>query len=535
MGCLFYFQQMSDLVPLCFLRIWCRTNNSWLSFKTKSNDRYLINPSGYFNELPDGSLTNINPRTAFPLHNRLPCVPLELLSERKQFANAKFVAVPLAVPKETTPQKIEPELLQQNPLADSQFASLINADERYILLRALESGIVSKSGFDKLAELRSKHGTIGAALVHSHICSWESLLAHCLDIRHTSNIDPPHSKFLVHRKEWELIGEILHILGCITRTHLEYALKIKREGNQAIGQILTAMGACSQKDIERCLEIQAEVIYPGNSEIALIGNLLIRQGIISEEDLEIALRQQKVARQPLGKILVSMGACSQSDINSYSQIYGSDFQSEVDEVNLGNYLLKIDAITRTNLEEALRIQERGRQVLGELLVTMGLCAAEDIENIIQLQREMRDTHKSGIEKLGSILIHCGKVQPTKIDQAVKLQSISRQPLGAILVALGACTVKDVEMALEIQAAWRKQQQANKDRLGEVLMQQGVLSEPDLEEPLLEHMRTERPLGLILVEHKLCSPEQIIIALNDRDAQRQASFLEFVFSKLQLKR
>ena len=60
-------QPMKDYVPLCFTRIWCRKNDAWLSFKTVTQDRFLVNPEGYFIELPDGSLTRISPRTTFPV------------------------------------------------------------------------------------------------------------------------------------------------------------------------------------------------------------------------------------------------------------------------------------------------------------------------------------------------------------------------------------------------------------------------------------------------------------------------------------
>ena len=503
-------------------------NDSWLSFKTLGKDRYLINPSGYFIELPDGSLTPISPRVTFPVFDRFPSVPFETLSIRTQYGDdARFVSVPIIVPREVEPTKIEVEQLMVDPLDQLQFPEKLVPIERYVLLRALETGLVSQTGFNKMVELRARFRTIGSALISGGICQWESLLGFCLDTRPPSRLDPPSLRTLIERREWELTGEILVALGRINRTHLEFALKIKRDGSQALGQILTAMGACKDDDIDRCLNIQNAVKDPPGGEVALIGKLLVGQGIIAEEDLEDALRNQRIARQPLAKILVSMGACSQRDIDSFARVSGVGFQSEIDDVALGNYLTKTDTITKTHLEEALRIQQRGRQVLGELLVSMGLCSAVDIENVIVFQREVRDTYRSGVEKLGSILIHCGKVPPTKVDEAVKLQSIGRQPFGAILVALGACTADDVMEALNIQQQWRATDHSSGDRLGEVLIRQGILSEEKLEEPLLEHMRDEKPLGRILIDRSICSPEQIIEALIERDHKRQYEFLEYV--------
>ena len=503
-------------------------NDSWLSFKTVGKDRYLVNPSGYFIELPDGALTQISPRVTFPVWERFPCVPLETLSIRAQYGeNARFVAVPMIVPREVEPVPIEIDTLREDPLKRMEFPEELSLLERYVLYRSLETGLVSKTGFSKMVEMRGRFKTIGSALIYGGICQWESLLGYCLDTRPPSRLDPPSLRTLIERREWELTGEILQAVGKINRTQLEYALKIKREGSQALGQILTAMGACKPEDVERCLKIQTEVKQPPGGEVALIGKLLVSQGIIAEEDLEDALRNQRIARQPLAKILVSMGACTQRDIDGFARVSGVSFQSEIDDVSLGNYLLKTDTITKIHMEEALRIQQRGRQVLGELLVSMGLCSAQDIENVIQFQQEVRETHRSGVEKLGSILIHAGKVPPPKVEEAVKLQGIGRQPYGAILVALGACTADDIMSALDIQQKWRGRERPPGDRLGEVLVKQGVITEQELEEPLLEHMREEKPLGRILIDRNICTPEQIIEALIERDHKRQYEFLEFV--------
>lgn len=503
-------------------------NDSWLSFKTVTKDRYLINPSGYFIELPDGSLSQISPRVTFPVTDRFPSVPLETLSVRTQYGDdARFVAVPIVVPREVEPSKVTIETLKEDPLNKLEFPEKLDPLERYVLFRALETGLVSKTGFSKMVEMRARFKTIGSALIYGGICQWESLLGYCLDTRPPSRLDPPSLRTLIERREWELTGEILVALGKINRTSLEYALKIKRDGSQALGQILTAMGACKEEDVDRCLKIQQEVKQPPGSEVALIGKLLVNQGIILEDDLEDALRNQRIARQPLAKILVSMGACSQRDIDGFARATGVAFQSEIDDVSLGNYLLKTDTITKIHLEEALRIQQRGRQVLGELLVSMGLCSAQDIENVIQFQREVRETYRSGVEKLGSILIHQGKVPPPKVDEAVKLQSIGRQPFGAILVALGACTAEDVIQALDFQQKWRARPRPPGDRLGEVLVKEGIVTDQELEEPLLEHMRDEKPLGRILIDRNICAPEQIIEALIERDYKRQCEFLNFV--------
>jgi len=519
---------MNNQLPLCLLRLWCRRNNSWLSFKTVQKDRFLVNPSGYFIELPDGSLTPISPRVTFPADERFPAVPLDDLSIRQQFGDdARFLAVPLVVAAEQEPAKVDIDLLREDPLHKMDIPDSLDRLERYVLARALETGLVSSSGFSKMLELRTRFKTIGSALVYGGICKWEMLLGYCLDTRPASTLDPPALRQLIERREWELTGEILLALGLINRTHLEYAFKLKREGSQALGQILVGMNVCKETDIERCLKIQTELRLPPGGDLALIGKLLIDEGLVSADDVEEALRNQRIARQPLAKILVMMGACAQKDIDGYSRSANLQYASEIDDVKLSEYLLKTETITKIHLEEALRIQRRGRQVLGELLVSSGHCQQQSIDDMVLLQRQVRETHRVGVEKIGSILMHVCKVPEAKIDEAMKLQNLGRQPFGSILVTLGYCSDEDIEKVLEIQELWRKQEKPQNDRLGEVLVQQGVISEDILEQALEVHRSGEQPLGRILVDRSICTPEQIIEALIQRDDRRHHDFLKFV--------
>jgi hypothetical protein len=60
----------------------------------------------------------------------------------------------------------------------------------------------------------------------------------------------------------------------------------------------------------------------------------------------------------------------------------------------------------------------------------------------------------------------------------------------------------------------------------------ILTESQLEDPLLQHMREEKPLGRILVERGICRPEQILCALIDRDNARQEEFFRYVRSHIE---
>jgi hypothetical protein len=197
---------------------------------------------------------------------------------------------------------------------------------------------------------------------------------------------------------------------------------------------------------------------------------------------------------------------------------------------MGTYFVKKEKINKMQLDEAMRIQQRGRQVLGEMLVAYGLCTHGDIENMMALQREVREAYRSGVERLGDLLIKKGKVASHLVDEALETQAIGRQPFGAILVAMGSCGAIDVNLALEMQKQWRARPKEPGDRLGEVLVKHSIISPKELADPLLEHMREERPLGRILVDRGVCTPEAIIGALIERDQVRHEQFMTYVRSQ-----
>src|SRR3990167_4067805 len=94
-------------IPLSLLRLWCRRQNSWLSFNTAACDRYLIGTRGYFIELPDGCLEAIVPHVAFPVLERFASVNIDKLQVQTQFVYGfSFISVPETGPRAGKPRGV---------------------------------------------------------------------------------------------------------------------------------------------------------------------------------------------------------------------------------------------------------------------------------------------------------------------------------------------------------------------------------------------------------------------------------------------
>jgi hypothetical protein len=520
---------VAESFNLPLLRVWCRKNDAWLSFRTRSDDRYFVNPYGYFVELPDGRLAQVTARVAFPLINCYPSVMLSDLEVQAGFGSASyFVYAPRQGDVTGQPEGIRLSQLRHDLDSILPAAARLTPPEVYIALRILEAGFIGEEELNDLVRRLSPGKTLAQELLSQEVCTWEVMLGACMDTRTPQNFDPCSIDRKGFLREWELAGEILIAMGKISRSRLEYALRIKKEGERTIGEILTASGACSAQDIEQGLVIQEAVREARGSEVGLIGELMIKRGLMSSEAVADVLQRQKMSGQPLSTILLSLGYCTEDDINAYKQANGwHSFQGEIEDNNLGCWLLTKHRITEEQLQHAVQVQGRGRQMFGQAAVAMGFTSSDQIDETLRIQAGARRLHKTGIEKIGSILLAQGKVEQSKLEEAISTQRSGRKALGEILMAVGGCSEAAVRLAIEIQRVWRDKVEGKEDRLGDVLQQRGFLSDENLKVAILLQSETQKPMGRVLVENNFCTPEEIVATLLMRDYKRQNDLHQFI--------
>lgn len=515
---------------LPLLRVWCRKKDAWLSFKTRDQDRYFINPYGYYVELPDGRLTQITARVAFPLVKCYPSIALSDLEVQMGFGSASYFVYAL---RENGNETFEPHDIKLSQLRyelDQILAvsEKLSPPERYVAVRLMESGYISDDSIREIISNRKPEKTLGQEIVTGEFCTWEVLLGACLDTRSPANFDPPGPGGRTFLREWELAGEILIAMQKVTRSKLEYALKIKREGARTIGEILTASGACRDDEVEKCLLIQNTIRDVRGSEVGLIGELLVRRGLIQAQELTAALQRQKFSSQTLAQLLISLRYCGQADIDDYKNNNGwHSFQGDIEDNNLASWLMMRRRVSEEQMKHAVAIQGHGRQALGQVMSGMGLVTPQQVEETLRLQDETRAAFRAGIERIGSILLSKGIIAAHQLELALQSQSRGRQALGEILMSVGGCSEYAVRFAIELQRRWREMIEYKEDRLGEVLVERGLITGSDLKSAIAVQENTGTPLGRVLVEQCLCTPEEIIATLLMRDYKRQCDLHGFV--------
>jgi hypothetical protein len=521
---------VTESFNLPLLRVWCRKHDAWLSFKTRDQDRYFINPYGYYIEMPDGRLAQITARVAFPLVNCYPSVGLHELDVQSGFGSASYFVYALRDGDGNTVQPRDIKLSQLRYELEQilSVSEQLTPPERYLAVRMMEAGYLTEEQVRTTLMNRSPGTTLGQAIVSGELCKWEVLLGACLDTRSPGNFDPPGHAGRTFLREWELAGEILIAMGKVPRSKLEYALKIKKDGARILGEILTAAGACSDDQVDECLLIQNAVRDVRGSEVGLIGELLVRRGLIQPHDLIAALQQQKYSGQTLAQVLLTLRYCQPRDIDEYKTNNGwHSFQGEIEDNNLVSWLLMSGRISEQQVKHAVAIQGRGRQALGEVIAGMGLVTEEQVEATLRVQEETRAAFRAGIERIGSILLSKGVIIPDQLEYALHAQVRGRKALGEILMSVGGCSEYAVRFAIELQRRWREMVEYKEDRLGEVLVQRGLLTSEALNEAMNLQQSTATALGRILVEKRWCTPEEIIATLLMRDYKRQCDLHSFI--------
>lgn len=124
--------------------------------------------------------------------------------------------------------------------------------------------------------------------------------------------------------------------------------------------------------------------------LPLIGTVLVKEGLITQDQLDRGLarqRQLKAAGKivPLGQILIDMKAVTEANIRRCLQIQNEIAVLKSETNKLGMQLLEANLITPTQLQVGLADHRATGTRLGEVLVARGFIAEAALERFIRAQ------------------------------------------------------------------------------------------------------------------------------------------------------
>ncbi|WP_224981916.1 Ig-like domain-containing protein [Geomonas agri] len=170
---------------------------------------------------------------------------------------------------------------------------------------------------------------------------------------------------------------------------------------------------------------------------------------------------------------------------------------------LGQILLDGKFVSKHTLNRALAEQKTTHELLGGVLVRMGVLKPEDVAAPLLIQQHLshiEDAAKLAAgdrQLLGALLVQSGKITGAQLDEAIAEQKRSGERLGQVFTRLGILTEPQLKGLLD----WQQNQGAPSGtplRLGELLVATGHITREQLERALAKQGQTGRKLGDVLV-------------------------------------
>lgn len=181
--------------------------------------------------------------------------------------------------------------------------------------------------------------------------------------------------------------------------------------------------------------------------------------------------------------------------------------------HIGRILLDGRFLSQQKLGSALEEQKRTKEILGQVLVRMGILGPEDVKVSLLVQTHLNsvtDAVKVAAgerQLLGELLVQSGRITSEQLDYAISEQQRTGEKLGEVFKRLGMLTEGQLNALLDFQL---NQEGASDSplRLGELLVATGHITREQLKHALHRQTLSNNRLGDVLVEEGYVPPSRI---------------------------
>jgi tetratricopeptide (TPR) repeat protein len=255
--------------------------------------------------------------------------------------------------------------------------------------------------------------------------------------------------------------------------------------------------------------------YPGD---ILIGDLMVKAGVISAVQLDEAVKLAGNKHLQLGQMLIMAGHISPRDLQAAVDAQSMLRDRAMDQ-NMATRCLKIACKTGMNFVDVFRDQDGAKNSgavsnkLGELLLEANLIDRE------QFGKSMQRSLATGLP-LGRILVLNGALSETVLNTALEIQvrlrdgMLSREEaLEALRGQIGDMDQEETQrQTLTLQTVLSNPPRKRGIRLGELMVLAGLLNETDVMNALELGLVNEQPIGEVMVNQGFLTNEMLDYAL-----------------------
>lgn len=229
--------------------------------------------------------------------------------------------------------------------------------------------------------------------------------------------------------------------------------------------------------------------YHGKSR--LLGNVLVNHGLITEEQLESALAEQKINRKRLGDILVDNGWICERDLTQgiSKQLFISYI--EMNEMDPTPQALALVPESIAERLEIVPLKVTDNTLSIAIAEPLNLLALDELRMITGLNIEMAVATATDIR-----MAICKWYKEQECSPGI-FESEKCFRLGEILFTAGLISERQLKEALE-------EQDFNKKRLGEIFMEHGWINELQL----IDAVSKQLQIPMILLSSHVPSPDAL---------------------------
>lgn len=198
---------------------------------------------------------------------------------------------------------------------------------------------------------------------------------------------------------------------------------------------------------------------------------------------------------------------------------------------LGQVLLDGEFILQQDLEKALAEQNHTNELLGEVLVRMGVVDPVEVCAAVSIQSDLASLDDAvkvaaGVRQcLGDLLLKAKRITREHLDDALEEQRQTGEKLGGLFVRRGLLTEKELDAVLTFQ---RYQERATpgsvKLRLGEILVATRQITREQLDAVLQHQKLTKKNIGELLLESGAVERHQVTQGLKLQEKLVTAALL-----------
>lgn len=196
------------------------------------------------------------------------------------------------------------------------------------------------------------------------------------------------AKFRVPR-----LGELLVRAGLVATARIDEALARQIGTNRRVGELLVEMGLLQGIELAATLSIQDDLregrVETAQMVAARLGTILLNAAAVSAAQLERALAEQARSGGLLGEILVRQGVITPEQRQGALRIQGGLAGRLHGRFLLGRLLVDADVISELALEQAILSQRITGKRLGETLVEAGKISDATLAEFLERQRRLR--------------------------------------------------------------------------------------------------------------------------------------------------